>query len=109
MSEYVDLYGDGKKQISANIKKGRVYARFHGELSEPHFSQGHKVLDSTFAFLNGMKLPQTDHLVDLRFGLPFSEKVREFWVHQAVEILNKFPKSKEYFTGMPVDYSFDLV
>ena len=92
MSEYVEFYGDGKKQISADVKRGRVYARFHGALSESHFNQGQKVLDSTFAFLNSMKHAQIDYLLDLRFGLPFSERVLKLWVHKAVETLNKYTK-----------------
>jgi hypothetical protein len=92
MSEYVDFYSDGKKQISANVRKSRVYARFHGALPEPHFIQGQKVLDSTFAFLNGMKHPHIDYLLDVRFGLPFSERVLELWVHKAVETLTMYPK-----------------
>jgi hypothetical protein len=92
MSEYVKFYGNGKKEISVNIQKGRVYARFHGDLPEPHFHQGQKVLESVFVFFNTMNFPQIDYLLDLRFGFPFSEKVLELWVHNAVETLNKYPK-----------------
>jgi hypothetical protein len=92
MSDYVKFYGNGKKEISVNIQKARVYARFHGELPEPHFSQGQKVLDSAFAFFNTMNVPQIDYLLDVRFGLPFSEKVLKLWAHKAVETLNKYPK-----------------
>ena len=75
-----------------NIQKCRVYARFNGSLSEPHFNQGQRVLDYAFALLNAMQVPHIDYLFDVRFGLPFSEKVLELWIYKAVEILDKYPK-----------------
>jgi hypothetical protein len=92
MSEYAKLYVDGKKEISVNILKYRIYARFHGDLSESHFNQGQRILDSAFALLNAMQVPRIDYLFDLRFGLPFSEKVLELWIYKAVEMLDMYPK-----------------
>ena len=92
MADYVKPYGDGKKQISADILKGRVYACFYGPLSESHFNQGQTILDTTFALLDSLKHPEIDYLLDLRFGLPFSERVLELWIGKAVEVLTKYPK-----------------
>jgi hypothetical protein len=91
-TDYVKLHGDGKKQILADILKGRIYACFYGRLSESHFNQGQTILDTMFALLNTLELSQIDYLLDLRFGLPFSKRVLELWVGKAEEVLTKYPK-----------------
>ena len=91
MSDYAKLYANGKKQIAVNLPKSRVYARFHGNLSESHFNQGQGILDSAFALLNAMQVSHIDYLLDLRFGLPFSERILDLWVRKADEILTKHP------------------
>jgi hypothetical protein len=91
-TEYAKLYVDGKKEISINLQKCRVYARFHGDLPEPHFNHGQRILDSAFSLLNAMHVSHIDYLLDLRFGLPFSDTVFELWKNKAFELLTKYPR-----------------
>jgi hypothetical protein len=92
MTEYVKLYADGKKEISLNIQKGRIYARFNGSLSESHFNQGQRVLNSAFALLAAMEFSHIDYVLDLRFGLPFSEAVLKLWKEKGFQTHEKYPQ-----------------
>jgi hypothetical protein len=90
LSNYVEVYKSGEREILLDAGKLRVYARFYGFMSEGMFRNGQAALDATFAILAGLKSPHIDYILDIRYGKPFSDKVFELWKEKALELLPKY-------------------
>ena len=92
MKGYVSIHKVGDRQIFANAKKFRVYARLHGFISEGFFLQGQAALDATFALLASLDPPCIDYIFDMRFSEELPRDIFQLWQQKAQEAFAKYPQ-----------------
>ena len=92
MTGYVQVYKSGERELLADMKKGRVYARLHGGMSEGVFLSGQAALEAVFAVLAFLEAPHIDYILDGRSADAFPDKVFELWKEKALEALPKYPQ-----------------
>lgn len=92
MKGYVSVHKVGDRQIFANTKKSRIYARLQGFISEGFFHNGQSALDATFALLASLNAPHIDYIFDMRFSEEFPRDIFQLWKEKALENLAKYPQ-----------------
>jgi signal transduction histidine kinase len=92
MEGYVSIHKIGDRQIYANVKKFRIYARLHGFISEGFFHQGQSALDATLALLSSGNPPFIDYVFDMRFSEGFPRDTFRLWKDKTFETLEKYPQ-----------------
>jgi len=92
MAGYVQVYKSGEKEILADMKKCRVYARLHGGMSQGVFLSGQGALDAALAVLAFLEAPHIDYILDGRSADAFPDEVFELWKGKALETLPKYPQ-----------------
>ena len=92
MKGYVSVHKVGDRQIFANTKKFRIYARLQGFISEGFFNNGQSALDATFALLASLNPPHIDYIFDMRFSEEFPRDIFQMWKEKVLENLAKYPQ-----------------
>lgn len=92
MKGYVSIHKIGDRQIFANAKKFRIYARLHGFISEGFFYQGQSALDATFALFASFNPSHMDYIFDMRFSEELPHDIFQLWKEKALETLAKYPQ-----------------
>lgn len=92
MKDYVSVHKIGDRQIFANVKKFRIYARLQGFISEGFFQSGQSALDATLSLLASLDPPRIHYLFDMRFSEEFPGDIFRLWKAKALETLSKYPQ-----------------
>ena len=91
MKGYVSVHKIGDRQIFANTKEFRIYARLHGFISEDFFHRGQSALDATFALMIADDPPYIDYIFDMRFSEEFPYDIFQLWKEKSLETLAMYP------------------
>ena len=92
MTGYISVYRSGEREILADIKKCRVYARIQGGMSQGVFLSGQGALDAVFAVLAFLQTAHIDYIMDGRSADAFPDEIFELWKGKALEALPKYPQ-----------------
>jgi hypothetical protein len=92
MKGYSSVYKVGDRQIFANVKKSRIYARLLGFISEGFFHSGQSALDASFALLASFNPTHIDYIFDMRFSDPLPQDIFQLWKERSLETLRKYPQ-----------------